>query len=230
MLIASVLAAALTAAPPFPPHERRGNTALDPSKRRPFYGVAVAIRSGVLLGSGSALVQPAGFGFGIQIHVLPLPIGRTRFGLGFHAGHTLFPERKTYSYDDAIGARRNDRLWTILSHTDLVLGPAIDIPAGPIFVHATVGGGLAIGSLRRPDLDDPTRTEEVAAYNAMIRGGVGIGVPIRGNHGIVLGAAAQQVFSPTRAEAPSTDASGVREKVAPFDLFLETYVGYHVWF
>jgi hypothetical protein len=209
----------------------RGNTVLDPGRDRSF-GAAAVGRFGWLLGGGSEFVQPFGFGFAAQLrfHLLKLGLAPARFGFSFHGGHTRFVETDEYVMGDPAdpGARVNRT--TILSHTDLSLGPAFEIIAGPLILFVDGGAGVGVNQLTRPLSADPFQDQEAVSGDFLLRGGLGLGIPIRNNHGIVIGAGVQKFFSRVRRPPKPLAEDGAETQSVVFDLLLEAHLGYQAWF
>jgi len=225
-----LLSAGLFAAPPGA--VRRGNAAaLDPYPEGMVWSVAAAARAGVLVGSGSGAVQPGGFGFAAQIGAYFTRIDRVRLGLAFHGGHMRFPEKRRYRViDPAIGETDLER-WANLSHTDLSLGPAFEIPAGPLLVFGSVTPGFGLSNYQEPRAGDPYQTRNRTSADFMLRGGGGLAIPLIRNQGISIGAAAHQYFSPMRLTIDADPVTGEGgQRIAPFDTVLELHLGYQAWF
>ncbi len=232
-----LMLAMLLAAPPVPPPEPvyapRGNTILDPTRRRPSFGVGASARFGVLVGSGDVAVQPFGFGFAFQFRAHFLRVARARLGIAFHGGHTRFPERKTFRFEDELGEQRERVRWKVLAHTDLSLGPSVEVPVGPVLILGSVTPGFGISSFYEPLSEHDTDEYELTGYDFMLRGGAAIGVPIRNNQGLLIGVGVQQYFTASRYPIYAADAlpdDPPVEEVAIFDTVLENYLTYQVWF
>ncbi len=226
--VAFMLCAVLAGPPGVAP---RGNTVLDPQRERRSYSVAAAARFGVLLGGGSEFVQPYGFGFAAQLHFHLLKLGTApaRFGFAFHGGHTRFLERNAFVQADPAEGQELTRT-TVLSHTDFSLGPSFQIIAGPLVVLVSGGPGLGVNQLVRPLSANPAMDQEATSADFMLRGGGGLGIPIKNDHGIVIGAAVQKFFSGARRAPDPLAENGEETQTVVFDLLLETYVGYQAWF
>jgi len=219
----AVLAAVLAAVPGT---ARRGNDAIARAKG-PVFSVAAAPRIGVLLAGGAQAIQRVGFGAGLQFRVHALRLGPLRIGAGVQLGHTRFLERYTVAVTDGGTARR----WAALGHTDFAAGPSFQIVMGPVFAELGVEGGLGISSLVRPL--GPTVAEETETNDTtgMIRGGGHLGVPIRNNSSVTIGASVHKYFSRARVVArPDPNDPDAMPDVNPFDLMLELTVGYHFMF
>ena len=233
-LCAPALSAAILATDPVtgspPSVVPRGNQSLDPRRRKPVYSVGAAARFGVLIGNGQDIVQPYGYGFAAQIRAHFLNLGVVRFGLGFHAGHTRFPELRTLEGVDEVTGEfvKKDR-WARISHTDLSLGPSFGVPLGPVILAGSVTPGLGIDQLFEPVTPFASQQDtEITSYDFLLRGGVALGVPIRKDHGISVGVAIHKYWSNAEYTVPAGKNAG--EKFSPFDLMLETFVSYTAWF
>lgn len=217
------------AAPPSGPRAPRGNGVLLPT-RRPVFSVGAAARFGVLLGNGRDVVQPLGFGFGAQIRAHFINLGAIRFGLSFIAGHTRFPERRSIEgVDEFTGEFVERDRWARISHTDLSLGPSFGLPLGPVILQGSVTAGLGIDQLFEPVTPFSTLEDrEITSYDPLLRGGLGVGIPIRNDHGLSVGVGVGKYFSDARYRVPTDDGSGAT--FAPFDLLLEASLAYTAWF
>lgn len=215
----------------------RGNTALDPGRR--VWSVAVPVRLGVLIGGGDVLFErrpPLGFGFGLQLKYHALRAGPLRFGFEMQAGHTRFPQRHRYDLPQAPGdpvdpgtgepAIQQVTRVSALSHTDLTLGPSVQIAARVLLIEVGVGGGLAVSNYRRVRSAQPLEDEQTVGYDPMIRAGVSFGAPIRNNHGLALGVDLQKIFSRTLVAVPPSQAP---DSVV-FDMLLTINLAYQAWF
>lgn len=222
--------AVLLAAPPGT--APRGNTVLDPDDHKMSFSAAAVARFGALLGGGSEFVQPYGFGFAAQLHFHLVRMGGApaHFGFAFHGGHTRFVETNGFlqggTEDDALELNRT----TVLSHTDLTLGPSFQVIGGPLVFLVSGGPGVGIDQLVRPVSADPKQDQQATSADFMVRGGAGIGIPIRNNHGLVIGAAVQQFFSGTRLPPDPLAADAEDTQTVVFDLVFESYLGYQAWF
>jgi hypothetical protein len=221
---ALLLSAVLAAAPGRPP---RGNTVLDPSFERFSFSAAAAARFGVLLGGGTAFVQPLGFGFGAQIfaHLLPLGSAPARLGLAFEGGHTRFLERRSYDRETGGSVTRT----TVLAHTDLTLGPSLQVVAGPLVILAHGGAGAGIGQLVRPVHAEPAADQQAIAAAFMLRGSLGLGIPIKNDHGLSVGVGFHKLFSGVRRPPDPAAAAGGAGSVV-FDMLLSAHLAYQAWF
>jgi hypothetical protein len=238
MLVHTALLAASLAFGGPPP---RGNTALDPSRR--VWSVQVSGRMGILIGGGDVLFTrrpPLGYGFGLQIKYHALRAGPLRFGLEFHGGHTRFPRPNNYPVepmpgdpiDPNTGAPQvaTVRRISMLSHTDLTLGPSVQVIAGPLLIDVGVGGGLMVSNWRRLRSWKPTEDEQTVSYDGMVRAGASIGVPIRNNHGIALGVDWQKAFSNTKAVTDLYAPMGTPPDAVVFDMLMNVNLAYQAWF
>lgn len=219
----------------------RGNTALEPGRR--VWSVAVQGRLGLLIGGGDVLFDrrpPVGYGFGLQLKYHALRAGPLRFGFEFQGGHTRFPQRARHELpadatdpiDPAIGepiVRQVVRV-SALSHTDLTLGPSLQIPARVLLIDLGAGGGLAISNYRRVRNANPYDDEQTVGYDPMVRAGVSFGVPIRRNQGLALGLDWQKIFSRTRVLTDPAAPAGSPPDSVVFDMLLNITLAYQAWF
>lgn len=227
---ATALIAALVLAGP-PGSAPRGNTVLDRDRARSFTAAAAG-RYGWLAGGGSEFVQPHGFGFGATLgfHLLRMGAAPARFGLAFTGGHTRFLERRRFpAPDPAQGDEPLERV-TVLSHTDLALGPSFEIVGGPLVV--LVGGGVGVGvdQLVRPITADPRQDQQAVAGDLLLRGGLSLGIPIVNNHGLAVGGAVQKYFSGVRRAPAPLDPERADARSVVFDLVIEVHLAYQAWF
>ncbi|MBC8070047.1 MAG: hypothetical protein IAG13_17040 [Deltaproteobacteria bacterium] len=223
MLLPVCLALAFAASPGV---ARRGNDAIS-REQGPVFSVAASPRLGILLGDGRRVIQPTGFGAGLQFRVHALRLGPLRFGGELQLGHTRYLDDRQVATPTGGEARR----YAVLGHTDFAIGPSIQIVMGPIFAELGVAGGLGISTFVRPlgpfNLDE----QQVDDYTGMIRGGGHIGVPIRNNSSIVFGTAVHKYFSSKQIVArPVPELPDAPPDANPFDLMLEVTVGYHFMF
>ena len=224
-LAAAALALAV-AAPPASGAAARPEPALRRPARAPVIGVAAAARLGVLVGNGGALIQPPlGFGFGLDLRYHALPLGAARLGLGLSAGHDRFADRRSFVIE-VDGAPVTVERPLVLHHSDLTVGPSLQIPARVLFIEIGGGGGLAVSSLRRPTRADPAGDEQVVGYDGMVRGDVALGIPIVRDQGLRIGAALGKIFSKKRI---AIEPGGTPD-TAIFDLTLDVSVAYQAWF
>ncbi len=221
----ALLATTLLASPP------RGNTVLGKELDERVFTIAVAGRMGILIGGGDVVVQPPlGFGFGLKLAFYALQLGPMRFGFAFHGGHTRYPGRRDVAVVDATGASTVGRRWSILSHTDIALGPHFQIPAGPVIFELGAGGGLGVSSYRRVVDADPANDDDTVAYDPLVRADLTLGIPVRNNQGIAIGADLQKYFSSTRVVTVPGAPMGVEPDSVVFDLTLAVTVAYQMWF
>jgi len=229
-VLATVLTLCAVLAGP-PGDAPRGNRVLDPTRDKMSISAAAVARFGVLMGGGTEFVQPFGFGFAAQLNFHLLRLGTTpaRFGFAFHGGHTRFLEQQRFVRADAELGQEVTRT-TVLSHTDFTLGPSFEIVAGPLVLLVGAGPGLGVDQLVRPLSADPAMDQQAVDADFMLRGGVGLGIPIKNNHGLVVGAAVQKFFSSTRRPPNPLVEGGEATQSVPFDLLLEIFLGYQAWF
>jgi hypothetical protein len=213
------------------PSASRGNTVLVRDTKKPVYSLAAAARLGILVGRGAEVIQPVGFGFGLQFRFHGLRVGPTRFGLEFHGGHMRFMEKRMVIAPDEQGGDKKVTRWAALGHTDFTLGPSIQIPIKPLIIEVGAGAGVAISTFVRPFGPHVTDEEQVNDAAAMIRAGGHLGVPIRNNQGIVLGSTFWEIFSDTQVVAdPETAGPDAEPDTSVFDLVVEVYLAYQMWF
>lgn len=223
LLAPLALAALLAAAGDLP---RRGNDAIV-RPRGPVFSVAAAPRLGILFAGGAAAIQRVGFGAGLQFRVHAARLGPLRIGAGLHLGHTRFLERYTVPTATGGTAQR----WAALGHTDFSAGPSFQLVMGPIFAEVGVEAGVGISSLVRPLGPTVADEEQTDDTTALIRGGGHIGVPIRNNSSITIGASIHKYFSRAQVVArPDPEVPDAPADVNPFDLMLELNIGYHYMF
>lgn len=229
MLVAAALVLSLAApanAAAKASEAKRGNTALY-RRRGPVFSVIAAPRLGILFVGGAQVIQRVGFGAGMQFRVHAGRVGPFRFGGEVHFGHLHFLERRDVPDPNGGTARR----YAALGHTDFALGPSIQIIMGPVFAEIGLAAGLGINTLVRPTSAFPSEEEDVVNYSPMLRSGGHIGVPIRNNQGIAIGASIHKYFSRTQVVAqPDPNVPDQEPDTAPFDLALEIIVGYHFMF
>lgn len=227
---AAVLVAVFAAGPVAP----RGNTVLHKGLGERVFTVAASARMGILIGSGDVVIQPPlGFGFGLKLAYYALQLGPMRFGFAFHGGHSRYMRaRLVPSLGGApdLGDPPLTRRWSVLSHTDLALGPHIQVPAGPVFFEFGVGGGLGVSSWRRVVDAEPAHDESTVAYNGLVRADLTLGVPIRNNQGLALGVDLQKYFSQTRVVTDLEAPAGSKPDSVIFDLTLAVTLAYQMWF
>ncbi len=205
---------------------KRGNTALYKPKG-PIFSLIAAPRLGILFVGGAQVIQRVGFGAGMQFRVHGGRVGPFRFGGEAHFGHLHFLEARDVPDPNGGTARR----YAALGHTDFALGPSIQIVMGPVFAELGVAAGVGINTLVRPTTAFPSEEEDVTNVSPMIRSGAHIGVPIRNNSGIAIGASIHKYFSRTQVVArPDPENPDQAPDTNPFDLALEIIVGYHYMF
>lgn len=232
MLVANValLGAVLAAGPTAP----RGNTVLRKGLDERVFTVAASARMGILIGSGDVVIQPPlGFGFGLKLAYYPLQLGPMRFGFAFHGGHSRYMRARLVpglGGSSDLGDPPLTRRWSVLSHTDIALGPHFQLPAGPVFFEFGVGGGLGVSSWRRVVDAEPAHDESTVAYNGLVRADLTLGVPIRNNQGIGIGLDLQKYFSQTRVVTDLEAPAGAEPDSVVFDLTLAVTVAYQMWF
>ena len=231
MLAASALLAALVLAAG-PGQAPRGNTVLRKDLGQRVFTVAVAGRMGILVGDGSVVAAPPlGYGFGLKLAFYALQLGPMRFGFAFHGGHTRYPGRRDVDVPGADnGPTAVRRRWSVLSHTDLALGPHFQLPAGPVLLEFGAGGGLGVSSYRRVVDFDPAHDDVTVAYDGLVRADLTLGVPIRNNQGIAVGVDLQKYFSKTRVVTVPGAPTGAAPDSVVFDLTLAVTLAYQMWF
>jgi len=202
----------------------RGNEALVRPFRKPVFSAAAAFRFGALVGGGLDVMQPYGFGFGAQIRAHFAPVNRARFGLELHAGHTRWSQSEAFETFEGATISRTSLLGT----TDVAAGPSFEVPIGPVFVQIGGSAGMAVSSLRRPQSLDAEQDELDTAINFALRGGLGLGIPIYGGHGLSLSSSFVHVFSPREVAIDPAVAEGDRTR--PFGSSIEAAAAYMIWF
>ncbi len=211
----------------------RRNPVLQRSIRTPVFGVAALARMGILAGNGGVFVQPPlGYGFAIDLRYHALPIANSRLGFQFTAGHDRFQDRRVFSYIDEGGETQEVTRFTTLGHTDITLGPSLQVPIRVVFLELGASGGLAVSIFRRPRNVEPADDDELVGYEPMLRGDVALGVPIRNNQGIRLGVTVNKIWSPEKNWiVTDVDAPVDTPPDAPvFDLYLDVLLAYQAWF
>jgi len=212
------------AAPP-----SQGNTVLT-KDHGPVYGVEAAVRLGALIGDGKRVMQPVGFGAGLTLRAHALHLGPLRLGGMLRLGHTRFLRRATLLSGAAPGAGEV-QVWSALSHSEFALGPSLQVVLGPVLFEGGVGAGLGISSLVRPLGPTIGDEEHVSDYTAVVVGGGQLGIPIRNNQGLVLGASTHKYFSRKQVvSSDDLDDPTAEPSANPFDLVLDVYVGFQMWF
>lgn len=235
---ALLLASSLAMQPAARPPTVRGND-VHTRRRGAVFSVIGAPRLGVLLAGGAQVIQPVGFGAGFAFRVHALHLGPIRFGAAVDLGHTRFLEQRIVD-GVADGREQSARRYAALSHSDFGAGPSVQIALGPIYVQADLTVGVGISVFSRPLGILRIDEEHHSDVSAMLRGGGLVGVPIRNNQGVTLGASLQRYFStyqlvadpPTNPTVdpvldPMTDPMMDAEPdTNPFDLVLDISVGY----
>jgi hypothetical protein len=222
-VIATALCAVLALAPP-PGKVVRDNDAYA-RRKGAVYTVVGAARLGVLLYGGAQVIQPVGFGAGLSFRIHGLHLGPLIFGGEVHFGHTRFLERRNVATMDGGNARR----YAALGHSDFALGPSFRLRMGPVYADLGFAAGLGVSTLVRPRTTE--REDDFTDATAMIRGGGHLGIPIRNDSGIVIGVAVHKYFSKLQVAAnPDPLTDDVPPDTNPFDLMIETYVGYAFMF
>lgn len=226
----AALAAAVFLAGPRAP---RGNTVLQKDLGERVFTAAVSARMGILIGSGDVVIHPPlGFGFGLKLAYYPLRLGPMRFGFAFHGGHTRYMGKR----DVPTAADTGDlsppvvRRWSVLSHTDIALGPHFQVPAGPLLLEFGAGGGLGVSSYRRVVDAEPGHDDSTISYSGLVRADATIGVPIRNNQGLAVGVDLQKYFSSTRVATDPKAPMGAPADSVVFDLTLAVTLAYQMWF
>jgi hypothetical protein len=238
-LVAALLTCTLLAASP----AARGNTVLDGDTSRRVFGVSVIGRLGLLIGAGDVLFDrrpPLGYGFGLALRYHALRLGPMRFGFEFQGGHTRFPDRRrflvppspTTPTDPSTGAPVEQEVTRVsmLSHTDLTLGPSLQLPARVLVIEVSAGGGLMISNWRHALSASPWDDAQAVGYDPMVRAGASLGVPIRNNHGVALGVDFQKAFSRTRVTVDPTAPADTAMQGVVFDMLLNVTLAYQAWF
>jgi hypothetical protein len=226
VLPAACLAAMVALAPADSRPVKRGNSAIA-RRSGPIFTVAAAPRLGILLAGGAQVIQPVGFGAGFRFRVHGLHLGPLRFGGGVELGHTRFLERRSVS-GVVDGTEQTATRYAALGHTDLGLGPSLQLLMGPVYLQGDFGVGLGISTFARPLGVLTIDEQHVSDVTAMIRGGGELGIPIRNNQGLSIGTSVQKYFSKLQiAREPSDDpAIEVPPDTNPFDLFIEVSIAY----
>lgn len=219
-----MLSSALALAPSAP--VQRGN---DVHAKRDglVFSVSANPRLGILRAGGAQVMSPYGFGAGFSFRLHGVHLGPLRLGMGVDLGHTRFSERRTVQ-GMADGAQQAAQRYAALGHTHFGLGPSLQLVLGPVFLQADLTAGLGISTFVRPLGILTTDEQHHSDVSSMIRTGGLLGVPIRNNQGLTVGAGLQRYFSTYQIIAePSDDPAVVSEPDNnPFDLMLEVSVGY----
>ena len=229
MLLAhAALAAGLLMAQPRAP---RGNTVLAKELDERVFTVAAALRMGILLGSGDVVIKPPlGYGFGLKLAYYPLRLGPMRFGFAFHGGHTRYMGARDVVAPNSPAGGPITRRWSVLSHTDIALGPHFQVPAGPVIFEFGAGGGLGVSSYRRVVDAEPGHDDSTVAYDGLVRADLTLGVPIRNNQGLAVGVDLQKYFSKTKVVTVEQAPMGAPPDSIIFDLTLAVTLAYQMWF
>jgi len=228
----ALLATALLASPAgYSGPPVRGNSVLRKDLGERVFTIAVSGRMGILIGGGDVVVAPPlGYGFGLKLAFYALKLGPMRFGFAFHGGHIRYPGRRDVAFVGDSGATTVRRRYSILSHTDIALGPHFQVPAGPVLFEFGAGGGLGVSSYRRVVDADPANDDATVAYDPLVRADLTIGIPIRNNQGVAIGADLQKYFSSTRVVTVPGAPMGADPDSVVFDLTLAVTVAYQMWF
>lgn len=228
MLGTSLALASMLAMAPAAP-VKRGNEA-HARRRGAVFSVVAAPRLGVLLAGGADVIQPFGFGAGFSFRVHGLHLGPIRLGAGVDLGHTRFIERRFV--EGVVGGQaQTAERFAALAHTDFGAGPSLQIVLGPVYLQGDVTVGVGISTFARPLGILTIDEEHHSDTSAMLRAGGLIGIPIRNNQGITLGASMHRYFSTYQVVA-QPDTSGdpaiveAEPDTNPFDLMIDVSVGY----
>jgi hypothetical protein len=123
------------------------------------------------------------------------------------------------------------RRFAALGHSDFALGPSFQLLMGPIFAEIGVAAGLGVSTLVRPLGPFVSDEQDISDTSAMIRAGGHLGVPVRNNSSIIIGAALHKYFSRKQVVArPDPEQPDARPDTNPFDMMVEIIVGYHYMF
>lgn len=205
---------------------QRNNDVLVRSFRKPVYTIAAAGRFATSLFGGRDVIQPFGYGVAAQLRIHFLRVFKSRLGVEVYAGYTRFQQRVDYPAVEGVSAEIT-RL-NLLAHTDVSAGPSMQIPIGPVFLQFGASAGVAFSTLTRTQSIEAIDDELVISTDALLRGGLSLGVPIYSRHGLTLGAAVQHVFSRDEVVEDLADPDG--PKAQPFGTWLEINLGYQMWF
>lgn len=205
---------------------QRNNDVLTRPFNQPIYTVAAAGRFATSLIGGRDVIQPFGFGVGAELRIHFLRVFRSRLGVEVYAGYTRFPQRVDYPAVEGVSAEIT-RL-NLLAHTDVSAGPSMQIPIGPVFLQFGASAGVAFSTLTRTQSIEAIDDELITSTDALLRGGLSLGLPIYSRHGLTLGAAVQHVFSRDEVAQNLADPDG--PKAQPFGTWLEVNLGYQMWF
>jgi hypothetical protein len=225
-LVASLLAMAPATA------ERKGNTVLTRDPGRPVYSFAAVGRVPILVGGGTGVIQPVGFGAGLQFRYHGLRVGRVRLGAEIVGGHVRILEKVQVTYFTDDGTQRSVTRTSALDHTSFALGPSMQVVLGPVILE--IGGGIGVGvnNLVRPVGPFAQDVQQVNDVTAVARVDGHLGIPIRKNQGLIIGANFERFFSGTRVvqDLSMLDDPDAEPGVAPFDRVISPYFGYQMWF
>jgi len=211
----------------------RRNPVLQRASRQPVFGVAALARLAVLAGNGGVVIQPPlGYGFALDLRYHALPIGNARFGVQFTAGHDRFQDRQQFSYVDEGGETQQLTRFTTLGHTDITVGPSLQIPLRVLFLEGGVSGGLAVSVFRRPRSVEALEDDNVVGYEPMLRGDIALALPIRNNQGLRLGVDIVKIWSPQKnwIVAQLDAPVDTPPDTAIFDLYVDVLLAYQAWF
>lgn len=227
LALASLLAMQPPAGNP-PSGTKRGND-VHARRRGAVFSVVGAPRLGILLAGGADVMQPVGFGAGLSFRVHGLHLGPIRLGAALDLGHTRFIERRQVE-GVVDGQAEFATRYAALSHSDFGAGPSIQVALGPIYLQADLTVGAGVSTFVRPLGVLTVDEEHHSDVSAMIRGGGLVGIPIRNNQGITLGASVQRYFSTYQIVAqPQPEDPAIlpaEPDTNPFDLALDISLGY----
>ncbi len=190
--------------------------------------IVASVRLGGLLAGGRDVIQPVGFGAGLDARVHGWAIGPLYVGGVLRLGHTRFLEQRNVSYEQN-GAAKSARRYAALGHTDFTVGPSLAFKVGRVLVGPDVSVGLGISTFGRPTGGLSVDEETYSDVSFLLRGGGFVQINVRGPHCVVLGMTANRFFS--RKQIPREPASSPEDPplpldTNPFDLMLEGSVGY----
>jgi hypothetical protein len=205
---------------------QRNNDVLVRSFRAPIYAIAAVGRFATSLLGARDVIQPFGYGVAAELRINFLRVFKSRFGIDVYAGYTRFQERVDYPAVEGVSAEIT-RL-NLLAHTDVSAGPSLQIPIGPVFLQFGASAGVAFSTLTRTQSVEAIDDELIISTDALLRGGLSLGVPVYSRHGLTLGAAVQHVFSRDQVAEDLADPDG--PKAQPFGTWLEINLGYQMWF
>jgi len=212
-----------------PEGAERGNTVLDRPLGETTYSVAAVGRAAFLIGNGSAVMQPFGFGIAAQLRVHALRLARTRVGLAFHGGYARWSEGQQVLQWGEDGETM-ERV-SVLSVVDLSVGPSLQVPLGPLFVVLDGGVGVGISQFERPLSSRPEHDQQAASADLLLRAGLSLGIPLFRDHGLLVGVEVQQLFSGVRIVSdPAIGDVDPEKNLKVFDLHFSALLGYQRWF